>query len=580
MQLYAIAKLLADAGLAPPALQVLTPNHENYTALLLQPKGDIEADANGVRNADKAAASQQHAAFLSDAATEKVDIAITPEYSTPWRTLSESIQRDVFPGPGALWVIGAESTTVSQLNAFIKSVSGVATVLHEPLTEAPGRFLDPVLYLFQTFPTSAGTPPVRVVVIQFKTHPMGDDRHFEINGLHCGTRVYYFGDGTTTLRLATILCSDAFALRDTEAQQLYDRTLLIHIQLNPKPRQEQYREYRSRLMRLNGDQTELLCLNWAKDVHECFGGECKPWNNISGTAWYLRPDKFDREDTTLISNHRKGLYYTRLKADRCHALFFAYEPAVFKIVASKVAHIGVVASSSRRRGPQLSDTRYWDAGSSRWVSAATVDDGFSAVVHVSGDAESDLVALAGANPFAAERALALAAGCIDNYAWHEVDHLDSCAITTSEVIKRVTACHDTDELAEQFRVRRLRNAHRLVTALKGSLPPALADLNAGFTVDWSRQSPHTNIVSQTSKRATGIYLGDEHTVQSVEAVAARAADHIGQWEKAPDAIVEGCQRLMVWYRNAEGNDVRFGGDRYVQYDQSRTDSPVDIGRDE
>ena len=53
MQIYPITQLLTDAGFTAPDLRVLNPNHENYTALLLQPEGDIEADANGVRNADK-----------------------------------------------------------------------------------------------------------------------------------------------------------------------------------------------------------------------------------------------------------------------------------------------------------------------------------------------------------------------------------------------------------------------------------------------------------------------------------------------------------------------------------------------
>ena len=58
---------------------------------------------------------------------------------------------------------------------------------------------------------------------------------------------------------------------DNHAKELYDRTLMIHIQLNPKPRQEQYRQYRTRLMHYGGDETELICLNWAKDWHN--GGE-------------------------------------------------------------------------------------------------------------------------------------------------------------------------------------------------------------------------------------------------------------------------------------------------------------------
>ena len=580
MQIYAMTQLLTEAGFTAPDLLVLNPNHENYTALLFQPRGDIEADTSGVRNADQTRAHKQHSAFLADAASEKAALAIAPEYSTPWKTLEESLRNGVAPHPGTLWVIGCESITLDGLAAFKARMSSVATTLYEPLSQQQGKFLDPVLYIFKATPHNGSTTPTLLIVVQFKTSPMGDAGHFEINGLQVGTRLYYFGDGTTQLRLATIICSDAFALLDDEARQIYDRTLVIHIQLNPQPRQTQYRQYRSRLMQFGGDQTELVCLNWAKDVHERCGAARKCWHNISGTGWYLRPDKFDREDNTLTANHRKGLYYTWLNDSRCHALFFIYEPAVFKVIASKVAHIGVQASISRRRGPQLSQTRFWDSSGLRWVDAATVDDGFAAIVSQSGDAEADLRTLAGANPFAAERALALAAGRIDTYEWHSLGQLDSCGITSAEVVNRITACHDTHPDAAQFRTRRLKNAHRVATVLKTSTPAALADLSGGFMFDWLPQSPHTNIVSAENRRATAIYLGDEHTMESVEEIAAKAADHIGQWEKGADAIVEGRQRLAVWYRDSHGHDVQFGPHRYTGYDQPHTDSPVDIGREE
>lgn len=72
MQIYAISQFLADAGLASPDCRILNPNHENYTAFLLQPQGEIEADATGVRNADRDLARRQFSAFLADAAAEDV----------------------------------------------------------------------------------------------------------------------------------------------------------------------------------------------------------------------------------------------------------------------------------------------------------------------------------------------------------------------------------------------------------------------------------------------------------------------------------------------------------------------------
>lgn len=580
MQIYSVTQLLAEARFSAPDLHVLNPNHENYSALLLQPEGDIEADTNGVRNADRNLSHQQHAAFLIDAAQREIGLAVTPEYSTPWNTVEEALQNGTVPVQGALWVIGCESITLEELDGFKERVSDIATVLYENLTPEPGRFLDPVLYIFQALPTTGDATLRLLIVAQFKTSPMGDDNHFEISGLQTGTRIYCFGDRATQLRLATLICSDALVFKDDDAQGLYDRTLIIHIQLNPKPRQSQFRQYRSKLMQFDGDQTEVICLNWAKDVHAKCGNDRKCWNNISGTAWYLRPNKFDSRDATLTANHRNGLYYTWLTDLRCHALFFNYAPAVFLVRATKVAHIGVQASLSRRRGPQLSAARRWDAATLRWVDAGTVDDGFSSIVHEGGDAKNDLVTLASENPFAAERALALAAGKISKYEWYSLKELDSCTISSSEIVNRVTACQDTDIDAMRFRTRRLKTAHRIVSILKKMPPPALDDLKGGFAFAWSDHSPHTNIVAANGKLGTAIYLGDDHTMDSVGEIAAKAADYIGQWETEADAIVTGKQRLSVWFRNRQGQDVLFEPDRYVGYDRTHTESPFDIVKEE
>jgi hypothetical protein len=578
MQIYPITRLLTDAGFAAPDLRVLNPNHENYTALLLQPEGDIEADTNGVRNADQDLARRQYAAFLAQAVSEQSAVAITPEYSMPWRVVEESLTAGTAPAEGALWVLGCESITIEQLNAFRDRMADIASVLYEPLAAQAGRFLDPVLYVFPSRPAQGNGNLRLVIVVQFKTSPMGDAGHCEINGLQTGSRIYCFGNGTTHLRLATLICSDAFAFLDAHASELYHCTLLIHIQLNKSPRHAQYRRYREKLMQYEGDETEVLCLNWAKEVHERCSGQRTCWNHLPCSAWYLRPDRFADDDDTVAANHSKGLYYTWLNDSRCRALFFTYIPAVFTITASKVAHRGVTAALSRRRGPILNSTRVWDNASGQWVVSNAVADGFAAIVGESGDASADIQVLASAGPLRAERTLALSAGQITHSDWYTPKKLDSCLIGTMEVMRRITACQDTDNEARQYRTKRLRTAHRVATILKNALPAALADLEAGFRFDWSPHSPHTNIASTVGRRATAIYLGDEHTPETAYSVAAKAADHIGEWETSPNAIIEGRQRLHVWYRDNQGNDVPCDQDRYVQYDETHTESPFDITR--
>ena len=579
MQIYPISQLLSDAGFRPPELRVLNPNFENYSALLLQPQGDIEADASGVRNANRDVAGKQYKSFLSDAANEQSALAITPEYSVPWQAIEESLKAGVLPAEGALWVLGCESIRLEQLAQFRDRMTDTLTVLYEPLDPQAGRFLDPVLYLFASRPINGNDNPRYIGVVQFKTSPMGDKANFEVDGLQLGERVYSFGNGANELRLATLVCSDAFAVSDQHARELYHGTLLIHIQLNKSPRQAQYRLYRDKFMQYGGDETEILCLNWAKDVYERIGDSPPAcWNHLPCSAWYLRPDKYDDNDATLTANHRNGLYYTWLNELRCHALFFAYGPAVFGITASKVAHRGVMASQSRRRGPILNSTRIWDEGEKRWIVSKAISDGFENIVGQSGDAANDIRDLALSNPFGAERALALCAGQISEPNWYSLKKLDSCQIDKSEVVRRITACQDVDPTAQQFRTRRLRTAHRIVSILKSHLPAALADLQGGFKFDWSVDSPHTNIISNTGRRATTIYLGDDHAPEGAGEIEARAADHIGDWEQDPNAIVEGRQRLHVWYRDDQGNDVLCDPHKYVQYDESHTESPFDIGR--
>lgn len=578
MQIVTIARILEDAGLAVPDLRVLNPNHENYTALLLQPQADIEADTRGVRNADQELARRQYTAFLRQATSEQSTVAITPEYSMPWSVIEDALRAGIAPAEGAVWILGCESITIQQLDLFRDRMADITSVLYEPLVPQIGRFLDPVLYVLLSRPAQGGGNPRLVIVVQFKMSPMGDAAHFEINGLQTGSRIYVFGNGTTQLRLATLICSDAFAFLDEHANALYHRTLLIHLQLNKSPRQAQYRRYRDKLLQYDGDETEVLCLNWAKDVFERCGNDRTCWNNFPCSAWYLRPDRYDDSDATLTANHNNGLYYTWLQDLRCRALFFAYVPAVFAITASKVAHHGVVASLSRRRGPILNSTRIWDEDAADWVISTGVADGFSAIVDECGDAANDIGNLASQNPFSAERTLALCAGQIAEPDWYGPKKLDSCLITTSEVVRRITVCQDTTADAPQFRTRRMRTAHRVAAILRSQLPAALGDLRGGFRFDWSHQSPHTNIVSPAGRRATAIYLGDEHTPDTAHTIAAKAADHIGRWEATPNGIIEGRQRLHVWYRDDQGNDVPCDPDRYVQYDETHVESPFDITR--
>ncbi len=525
MQIYSVDQLLREEGFAaPPMLRALNPNRDNYSVLLFQPRADVEADSLGVRHADAKFADMQFRSFLELAVDDRADLAITPEYSMPWTTLEAAVLTGTAPASGSLWILGCESTTLDELATFKERVKNAASVIHEPLTPLPNRFVNPVVYRFATTPNGSSSVGNLVIVVQFKTSPMGDKEDYEKNHLQTGDRIYYFGNGTNQIRLATLICSDAFDITDQFATDLYLRTLLIHIQLNKSPRQTQFRQYRDKFFQYHGDETEILCLNWAKGVNILCNGHRVPWIEVSGSGWYSRPDKFDSDDANIKQNHEKGLYYTWWQDSKCHAQFFSYCPAVYSITASKVAYHAAMASQARRTGPVLTFTRTWDSDASQWINCETVDDGFSSIVSACGDASGDITSLAASNPLYAERALALSAGAIPTNDWHSVQNLDSCFLDRTEVVRRVTACQDAHQDAKQFRTLRLRTAHRLLAALEGQLPVALADLSGGFKFDWSPLSPHTNIVSSSAavdgRRATVIYLGDQHSEESAKAIIA------------------------------------------------------------
>jgi len=115
MQTVAVAEVLAAEGLAPPILSVLVPNEQNYSALLMQPQGDIEISGAGVRSRNRALADAQFGAFLRDARAADADLAVTPEYSMPWSALTAALQAAVIPSEGKLWALGCESIRYSEL---------------------------------------------------------------------------------------------------------------------------------------------------------------------------------------------------------------------------------------------------------------------------------------------------------------------------------------------------------------------------------------------------------------------------------------------------------------------------------
>jgi hypothetical protein len=582
MQIIAVAEVLAAEGLAPPVLNVLVPNERNYSALLMQPQGDIEISGAGVGSRDRASADVQFGAFLRYARETDADLVVTPEYSMPWSTLTAALQTAITPSRGKLWLIGCESIRLNELQQLKQDLAPVATVIFEALPAQQDRFLDPLAYIFLARPADGNGPARLVMLVQFKTFPMADNNHFETNGMQRGTRIYRFGVAGQSISLVSLICSDALDLYDADAAAIYDRALIVHIQMNPSPRHDRFRQYRDKLLSIQGDTTEILCLNWAKGVRVLLDGQPQQWKDISGSAWYLKPQAFDDRDQTLVTNHRRGLYYTWLDPLYSHALFFNFEPATFLLTVSKVAHINVPAVVSRRRGPQLTRICGWDAATALWAERVTAEDGFAAIAAQGGNASNEIRIISERNPFEAERVLALCSGKIGHVeAWHGVRKLDSCSISKTEIIRRITFCQDTHQEAADFRLERLRRCGDLwdILTTEANLPASLlGDFPQGFTLGWADQFPHQNAMSAAGRRATVIYMGEGYNLERVRQIKKRAASFLQRSVNEPDSIAAR-QRLAVWFR--DGGVIKLcDPHQYVQIDQPGDASELDISREQ
>lgn len=582
MNIVPISNILTPEGLDVPAINALVPNEENYSVLLMQPKGKIEADNNGVRHKEQDIAQIQFRQFLENAYESGADLAISPEYSMPWLVLSDMIKSGKSPAKGKIWVLGCESIKYKDLDKLKGEISSSAKVLFESITPDDRKFLSPLAYVFKAPQLNENTGDKTIILVQFKTHPMGDPKHFEVNSMQTGTQVYELKNKNVhSLRLLSLICADAFALDDRLAGIIYDRSLIIHIQLNPAPRHSVFLGCRERLLKYKGDQTEILCLNWASNAHVWINETETKWKNISGSAWYLKSFDFDKDDPTLCKNHKLGLYYTWLYTHRTHALFFNYNPANYLLTATKVAHIGVAGSASIRRGPQLTKIFTWDNTEEKWIEQPSSDDGFSSQLSESGNAKHELKRITDENPIAVERILALCAGSIGNNDWYTVFNLDSCIIQASEIIRRITFCQDTDDQADKFRIARLKRCASLWEVLKNDtlLPPSLVDLKEGIRLEWCPSSPHQNIISNKGNKATAIYMGEDSSFNQIEAVAKKAAEYLNKSFSNPDDSHNARQRLAVWYRDNNGQTRQYARYNFVKFDAPGDKSEFDIGRE-
>lgn len=575
MNIYPVGEALRPAGVYAPTLNSLVPDADNYSVLLLQPEGVVEATSHGIRSSNRHLARTQFLHFLKEVVGSQPDLAVTPEYSMPWEVLKSAIQDDnAGPATGKLWAFGCESIKYSELQSLQQELADVAKVIFEELVPDDDRFVDPLAYVFRA-PTSQHNEETKLVVlVQFKTHPMVDPHDFERDLLQVGKRIYRFGNPGAGISLLTFICSDMLPFDDGDARAVHDRALILHIQLNPERQNPALLDFRGRLFRMGGKETEVLTLNWARGTGILLDGQRVPQTKFGGSAWYIKANEIDLSDGRVARNHRLGLYYTRIARRWTHAMFFNFAPAVYQLTASKVVRLCLPGAVAARRGLKMESSETWDTTQEKWTNTELLNDGFEAILNESGGAEAQVKASYDICPCACERLVAICAGdAFKSDGWYDPKNLGSFSTSELEMINRLTFCQPSHDDEVSYRLRRLWKCARLWEALSDTaeLPLGLKDIADGFTLEWTSQAVNHNVRTHAGTRATVMHLGESN--QEAAQIAYNMALRRVHASLPVDSAYLAKQCTAAWYFPAIGP-------RQLVYQRPRFDengkSPVDI----
>lgn len=562
-----MSTVLTPLSLGAPDLEMLRPDEARYSCLLMQPSGPIFAGRQRIGHYDSKVGTSKGIQFLHLAREKHAHLAVTPEYFFPWDTLKEAMLGGVVPSPGNLWVLGCESIDASSLAQFRAGVASVCDVVHEPVEglSSDKALFDPVVHVFQA-PRQDGTFRT-VALVQFKTCPSRDDSFLEESLLRRGTIIYRFKGERNKLSASTIICSDAFGLTDALVSELVDRATLIHIQLNPDPRNSAYRQYRKTTFETDPSTSEchIVCLNWAGAVvPHGDKGEEKPWPKVAGSAWYCPESRCKCDDEIVLPNHELGLYYAYMQ-ERRHALLFDYGEAVFQLLVPKVITDGK-AVLANRNGPSAVERYCWDTAISDWsVGTRPVDTEFEALLRSNPDAQAALAqALKTGSALDTERLFALTVGSSNGMeTWFSVKDVDSFRIGSDEVVKRLTVAQDNHQDAVTFRHTRLE----LIAEVRHLLdtmtdwPPQMQGVAADAEILWSVATPHFNILGGDGRPSLIVHLGNAPELRQLENATSKFVELL---RKAGGHYKD---RLCIVYR-------RFGELKFAQLPFTRIDDAL------
>jgi len=436
---------LRSAQFLNPQLNLLHEDEALASIALLQPGGDAIANDHRIGPRDQALAAAKVLAFLRQAVERQVNLAITPEYFSPWDIIT-SIGNALQPPAGSLWAICFESIKPTELQARIAANPQLEWLCNVPQVAGEKELLNTLVYFFQA--TKADGSVTRTIALpQFKSTPMSDTvLQLERRRLIVGAdEVFLFRNRANSIHLASIICSDALNFDPTVFFNQWGHMphVLLHPQFNSNPIYDQFRDYRTRWSKQVGDKKHIIALNWARG---------STINQASTNIEHYGRSCFYTKDSLIYGlnqhrdNHDNGLYYT-VGTDRVHSCYLNFDEHSFEISISKAGRAGNAAALVNPAAPRIQSYSW---GANTWNRVTPLNDGY--LSNCPWRKAPIPAALVGSNLHQIEKEIVMnQATGHEGGNEKELSQVTSVNLSAGEIIRRLTFTQDQSEEARTFR---------------------------------------------------------------------------------------------------------------------------------
>jgi len=545
-----INNILTEKSLTIVPLKVLKTISDTYAMSLMQPSGIIDFSSDGVKNNISNNADKKYFSFLNKAHSDNINLAITPEYSCPWNVLQKCLDEGILPNDGAIWILGCESIKYDELNQFKSSNENIEFIYENITPDYNRNFYSPVCYIFNTKDSEDNKKTV--ILVQFKTQHMSDPIHeLEVSHIIYGTKRYWISNDVNSIYLSALICAESLAqnpINDFDNTKSY---LITHLQLNTKPFNSSYSQYRKNLFMADLN-IEIISLNWAKGFQLQVGGHI---SDFGGSAIYAKIPKIKLDDLRMNKNHKKGLYYSFENSMKYDILNLNYDEHVFYLKNYNINQCSDIAILESRLGIEALNTFHWE---NRWIECTSCDDKSESYLNTQIPIINELP-LINKSAIARERFLSLTSGNIHpSKDWKNPKQLESFRVREDGECNRYTIYDNTTDknLVLQNIIKITILNRDLINNSQVVYPEKFKELynNCKLVALEEKSLSQFNVYKEDDKfPATFVYLGDKSEVNAQEA-----------FDKISKALECANRRLIVWYKNLLDGNYKFICDESVE----------------